>query len=420
MRRKNTVVDGILVGVLSFFIFWNLLSGLSFFFNGAFTKAFISSIGIFFNLIPFAVTVGCLFVDKTCLSAKNMQYAIMFAVSFLLIFAFLALFYGKIEVEIAICALNGAILIALNDRLKLRCFDVMIRGASFLFAVSALEYLLYVLAGIGIVTTSVYREIDSQTFDQLLFNFINSKELFPRFQSLCEEPGVVGTISGLLLFAVHGIPRYRRQYVVFLISGLLSFSLAFYALLFIRLFTAKTKAVYILLLIAAVTAFYLVFQDFIDLLIVDRISGDSLSSVDNRTSEALDMRIADAWRDGTLWFGQRDLSFMHGEDVGSGAKVFLWNYGITGILLLFVSYLYYYVGKIKSLKSSIWACVLFFVVLWISFYQRQWIYHMDYLIIVLSVPLLHSPLYGIKRRGVKTPATAHKNSKIIKRSHFRV
>lgn len=394
--KRSNRAESLLVGILTFYILWSFLSGLNFFYNGAVTSIFIN-FGVIFNLIPFLTILLCAAKDNTCISTSNFRYATVFAISFLSIFIFLLLFRSYTDIGIAVCALNGATLIATNDYIKIRCFNVFVKIVSLLLLVAVVEYVLFVFWGKGISVAYVYRETDSQEFNQLLFNFINAKEIFPRFQSLCEEPGVVGTISGLLLFVLRGDKQHRWQYIVFLISGLLSFSLAFYVLLAFHILTSRIKLRYLILIVALVSILYFFFKDYVDFLIISRVDQDSIGAIDNRASDILDTKIASAWSSGQLWFGHGDLSFMHGEDAGSGAKVYLWQYGIIGVLLLFFSYTYYYVGKIKSLSSSLWNCTLFFIVLWISFYQRQWIYHLDYMIIIMSVPLVFSSYYNAEK-----------------------
>ena len=60
--------------------------------------------------------------------------------------------------------------------------------------------------------------------------FIKILAVIFRFQSLTEEPGVVGTLCAFILFTIDR-KKYKKEFYIFCLAGILSLSLAFYLLL---------------------------------------------------------------------------------------------------------------------------------------------------------------------------------------------
>lgn len=379
-----------LVGYLVFKIFWSFFTNFSFWYGGALIHllgerfTLLTDIGLWMSYFL------CVSVKSTITTKQDTRNAIVYVAILITIWLLTLLNSGIAENNLIVYAFNGFVIIGIRDELKLKCFDGFVKVLAIMLIPAAVEYVIYELTGVGIITASnIQRGTYDLYVDQLLFNFVYTNYPIQRFQMLTEEPGLLGTCCAFLIFALRGKPQYRFQYVVFIIAGLLTFSFAFYIMLVVHLATSGIKGGYVLLFVVVGSLFYLYFKDAIDVMISYRIeSRDGADEMFGRSSYELDKAIDNAWKNGDLWFG-------HAVQVGEGQagyKVWIWMYGLIGLFLLFVYYLKYYLNKIKSLKASFFPCVLFFLVFWASFYQRQYIMYLDYLVVVLSIPALNSSL----------------------------
>jgi hypothetical protein len=195
---------------------------------------------------------------------------------------------------------------------------------------------------------------------------------FYRMSGPFDEPGVVGTVSALVLSA----NRYRVKStsdLVVLASGLLSFSLAFYLISLVYLVITNAKSIkgIFLVLFLLLSSFALLSQsEVLSSYTIDRMSiVDGRLSGDNRSNEVLDA-VFDDWLASPLkdfLFGNSD-GLPSGVD-GSSIKITLIKSGIFGVLLLVVIYFVVFLRLRKSLGLNFYL-VAFLVVFLLSAYQR--------------------------------------------------
>ena len=280
-------------------------------------------------------------------------------------------------------------LFLLRDDIKIRILDCFIRILAFIFLLSLFEHIVYFISGFRIV---VGRLVEAQgvvprPVTQTLFNFYLADSI--RFQSFAEEPGGVGTICSFLLFATSGCRKYRKQYIIFWLAGIFSFSLAFFLLAAIHLAFVTTNrrnrgTIMIVLLTAIV--FYFVFPSLVDELILDRLSG---GIDDNRSSGTLLAAFVSSWLDGSLWWGTPASSITNDYIVvgNAGATLMVYLYGIIRVGLLIIAYVLGYLINLKNthLQSKTFA-IVFLIVFWISFYQRQYVLFFSYILIYFVMP----------------------------------
>ena len=336
---------------------------------------------------------------------KNVAIILAF---FLFIYWILCFFTANILgiIDLLCQILIVILFVLLRDDIKFRVFDGFIRILAFLLFLSIIEYLIYQVTGFRIVVFGNLLRVGDKLFDQTLFNFmpqyrsysfIGLPEIF-RFQSLSEEPGSVGTTCALLLFATGGSKQYRFQHVVFWIAGILSLSLAFYAMAFAYLLFSTTKLKHIIPLLLLCVFFvyiYYSFQDVFDSFLLKRLQSDD---IDNRTSEELSQAIARSWRDGSLWLGHKlDSNLLEG---GSGIKLILYNVGIIGVLSIVLGYTKAYLIKMKSLKVSHWSCIAFLIVFWISYYQRAYLLMFQFVLPFFTMPVFLSYVESINKSSL--------------------
>lgn len=122
-----------------------------------------------------------------------------------------------------------------------------------------------------------------------------------RFMGPFDEPGRVGTVSAIILAVNNFKFKSKSDYVV-LLSGLASFSLAFYMLLFIYLAVVSSLSYKYFLTVFCFILFVLVaanFNETVSRYTVDRISiSDGKLSGDNRSNTNLDNYYS-AWLNGS-------------------------------------------------------------------------------------------------------------------------
>jgi hypothetical protein len=194
--------------------------------------------------------------------------------------------------------------------------------------------------------------------------------IFPRFRSIFLEPGHIGTVCALLLFTQLG--KWHKWYnVLMIIALLMSFSLAAYVLFVIIIFAGmwmkRKKVVLKLLAVAAVMTgigigayFYNDGNNLLYQLILVRMEPDS----DGRLSG--DNRVTDSFEDEYNSFLESD-DLLWGKDFtvekfgsgNSGYRVFIYNYGLVGVLIATLFYLAFIIDvRDRRAFLAMWAIVL--------------------------------------------------------------
>lgn len=392
--------ENFLVWTLVFYAMWSFVGGFMGFQGGLMNivQALHGSIPIiiflFIVLIYYLNSKPSVYSAPFMLSSSSVK--IMAAFIFMSFMPILS-GHGLISSNIFFDALIAAAFFCLRDDIKVRVLDLFIRVIAVIFFLSAVEWLLWRFTGFSIRLGQVTRY--RFTYFQTLFNFIPiasddywvDLSLIGRFQSIANEPGAVGTLCAFMLFATSNSKRYRFEYIVFWIAGILSFSLAFYVMAAMSIFIQikKNNLKYLLLGGIIIIILYHFFADMFDFLIMDRLNSDTHG--DNRINEVLLQRIVQSWNDGTLWFGNGNEEMDLIQEYGgvAGAMVAIYQYGIFGVLAMFLAYSSIYLRTLKGLVSgSKLTCYLFFIVFWFSFYQRHNITSFFVVLVFFTMPLL--------------------------------
>lgn len=282
-------------------------------------------------------------------------------------------------------------LLSLNVEIQKSTFRKYVWILSILFLLSAIEYIIFIVSGKGVLIATVMRVTDAKEgiFYHYLFNILTVHDVLYRFKGLCAEPGNMGTLCAFLLFATWRIKTLRFPFYVFLVCGLMSLSLAYYIFLTIFLLTnvkPSIKNFVIGLLVFA--AFIFVFRDFFEYRIVNRLTEvDDIEELDNRTTEIFDRYFYNAYDKGDLWLGVGSDNlppqiYSSGEGGNAGAKKWIFQYGIFGFIILFCIYnfVYYQISN-KRLNYYDW---VFLFVYWICFYKSS-VFLMPYIFVIYSM-----------------------------------
>lgn len=262
----------------------------------------------------------------------------------------------------------GFILLVLKDEVQITTVRIFLKLYCLLLTLSIIEFIIYYATGISIIKKIVIRS-NGQQFYNLLFNVVKITP-FPRFQSLADEPGLIGTLNAFILFSIGNNKRYKYYTIIIWISGILTFSLAFYALSFIKLISSKISIRMILpIFLGACIVGYFAY-DIFEKKIYDRLQ---LENIDNRSTYLVDKEISNSVETGSILFGHgfgfhEKLGDGEAEDGGAGAKIFLLEYGIIGLLFVLFFYSLLFFKNNNKLKFE---NIIFTIIFWISFYQRQ-------------------------------------------------
>ena len=312
-----------------------------------------------------------LFIDNSIIS-KNLKNVVVFAscMTFVYLFAYLNSGYNTLGGNYVVL-ISGSVFFALRKDIQQKCILWVINAYAVLFSLSLVEYMVDVLMDRRFVVANVMRPSSNaagfQFFVETLFNVRRIESGLPRFQSLTEEPGLIGTLCAFLLFITGNDPKYRKQFYVFLASMLLSFSLGGYVIAFFYFLFLGMKSIKNMFFVAAVfICMAFLFEDFFNELIYERSQSEEVLS---RTNERFDEQFDNAFETGELWFGKGAIG--SGAAGGNaGLRVWVYNYGIMSFLVVFICYNYIYISLCKKRRLS-YGQIIFLLTFWISFYQRS-------------------------------------------------
>lgn len=271
---------------------------------------------------------------------------------------------------------------------QIKSFNIIIKLGAFLLFCGIVEFILYTYFGISylLVDTMERGEESTQLYAHGIFNVFQLGELIPRFQGLFREPGFLGICSGLFLFKCH-VFSWKIS-IIWLISGVLSLSLAFYALAFVALayhiFITKLlfKPLYLVFIAVIITILVVILWDVLNDAIFLRVQ-DYLEYGDNRTTVDLDRDLIRMFSSSDSWFGYGYNKFIdRGYAFGNGGiKAELFKYGIINVCLFFLFFYLLLYSYPFTLKQKLF---LFFLYILCS-YNGDAKYAFHIYVIILSI-----------------------------------
>lgn len=197
----------------------------------------------------------------------------------------------------------------------------------------------------------------------------NRTEISYRFQSIFDEPGVVGTISGILLIGLVKV-KMNVQKAVLIVSGFCSMSLAFFLffIIYIVISIGIKRSIYLLTILPGLVVFlWLNPVRQIDGPIVEIVQ-QKIQRGNNRVDECFSVNFDRDFLNNAFFgkgFGATDSL---GCDVSSSMAQ-IYDYGLIGLFSIFlsVSLVYYKVifRRCNGCLFLFWLALMF-----INFYQR--------------------------------------------------
>lgn len=257
---------------------------------------------------------------------------------------------------------------------KLACLmDYLSKCMGGLLAVSSVCFLLY-LAGFPFIGIDASFADYQYTYTNYFFFMIDDRslfELFPRFSSVFLEPGHMGTATVFLLMTQFG--KWKKWYNISLqVATILSFSLAAYVLYVVLIFlklwvqgrhflTKLAITVAILTMITVSSFFYNNGENLLHDLIVMRMEvDDGELAGNNRVTEDFDKDFEKLAKTSDIIFGKK---IENPEFGNSGFKVYIYQNGIVGLLLVTFFYLSCMINcKKKEGASALIISILAFIV----------------------------------------------------------
>lgn len=319
-------------------------------------------------------------------SKRNIGFALALAVLYLLF----ALRDGN-NIFGIIARVLLVFIFAFNSRLIQATYKYFYNIYSFFLIPSIIAYIFVIFLGVDLPYNILEPEnaIKDHLFRQypcLIVSDDISVRTF-RFHSYFDEPGVVGTISGILLL-INGLNYKQWQTWVLILSGIFSLSFAFYLLFIFNILffqSTRVKVIFGGIIIALLIIF--ANNEIVQTLLLNRfmIENGQVAGI-NRTTSSMDFFMANFWNSDKLYLGYGNGYSQNFVNVGGASyKDLLINYGIIGLgSLSFLSILYgiKYLGFTKRLFvfALIWGCII---------YQRPFIFNLIYfylMYIILFIP----------------------------------
>ena len=346
---------------------------------------YVPIVNIFFYLLPLCLPI----IRRKQITVKNFKEAFIYFSIWGLTYAISVIVNSRMpETSFILYTLYGTVFLLMSDSVKQQTFHMFIMAFAVLLSLGIIEYVLY-LQGIYIPIGITTRDNAAAHYDliQWLFSFISLySEDYVRFQSLANEPGLIGTLCALLLFVLDK-KEYKKSFWVFVLAGILTLSLAFYLLFLLYIVSRMRSRKTFMMAVACLMALYMVYNVFQDTasvqLVTERI--ESGEDADNRTTYQFDQQLNKMINSSHVWLGMGygAISDLYLSDGGNaGAKVCFYHIGILGVFLLFILYTY----LIFQRKGFNYISFCFIVAFWLSFYQRDTI-SVPYNVIVFFSPL---------------------------------
>lgn len=263
--------------------------------------------------------------------------------------------------------------LALCDEAKSWIYQRFIKILSVIFFLGIIEYI-FAYMGISYTWGEAVRpnSTDTHPFYWGTFNIfpIYYKNLFFRFQSITEEPGLVGTLCFFILTTLD-FKKYKYQALVFLLSGILSMSLAFYLLIGLwgGLYLLFNKVKVFLYSILFVTIIYACFKQSIDQRILNRIEeGNKTERLDNRNSGKVKELYESILQDPNLFFtgiGKKTFESMKtGNSAGIVKNIVQYGFISVSLAVLAFSYMYF------QYRGITYETIILLLLFLVSLYQR--------------------------------------------------
>lgn len=304
---------------------------------------------------------------------------------FIVIFSFYVIYFMNFFTSKSIVIfLYLCILMILNEEDKEEIYEIFYKIISFLCFTGIISYMLYIYIrplNYEILPTVKNGWVFIRYLGVLILK--NSNNLLYRFQSIFGEPGELGTIIGMIFLFDDNYKKLKKERIILIISGILTFSLAFYAFLSLKFIISEIRIknkffIFILFLIFAITINPLI-KNIGGGELYYRVYGRIKTLNFNRKNNNAKLVLKEFYKNGNLLIGTREnINKKVNLDISS-IEVILYERGFLGlgILILFI----FFISNFFYVKNKIKLRILIFL---LSIYQRPNLLHTVYLLILIT------------------------------------
>lgn len=248
-----------------------------------------------------------------------------------------------------------------------------------------LSLIVYFLLLFGISIPGIFLPPLNELKDDYYFVYpfltVLNGDLSYGFLALFDEKGVVGTMCTFFLF-IEKCNLKKIGNLIILVSGILSFSLFFYLVLFIYLSYLtifentykKYRFSFLIIIIAgiiAATTTEIGKEKIVDRLSLTEKSDDRLFAGDNRASEDLKYYVSTIRGTSTYFFGTKDKNIKEMAQSSASIQNVIVRYGFVTLMSYLIFYFFYGAHLIKQRR----ALILFMLFLLLTLYNRPYIFN---------------------------------------------
>lgn len=286
-------------------------------------------------------------------------------------------------------------------------FNVFLIFSKILAVLLAISSLFYCLKIIGVYHPSLIESFGtdgrvyvSYFFNTMLsitqYNLFYKSTGFYRFYAFLNEPGLLGTISALMLCAFKFNFKQNKHLYIYLFAALASMSLASYITIVIGVLPfVKGKRIFHIILVFLIVSIFN-FQ-VLDKFIFSRIEFNDEGKLigDNRTSRNFDIVWNNFISSSDVFFGKgmgQHKTTVDEEGGVSSWKALVYNFGFFGLIL----YLSIFVSIFVSIKNKNKYCYMIFLLFILTIYHRPNILYSYYLLIFFGGLLVNSHNFNKK------------------------
>lgn len=327
---------------------------------------------------------------KECQKPDKRVYIILS--SFLVYFVFTYIIYATTVKGLFISILLDfypffVLLLCRNDELRLFS-HLFLNFIVCILLLSLIEYILILTKAVSLSPKIVYHgayPYPFRNYGLVLIVVDAGSLLIPRFQSIFTEPGQLGTVLSLMLYAYEYKLKDKRVLILF-ISCVLTMSLAAFVLMFFgwlvyKFCGSKKKIIMLMTILLSIFVVYLgVFtyysnnpDSILSKRIISRLLPDKEKGIqgNNRTTGKFDRAFSEQMEEidenMIFGFGENALEERLGIQWGNSSyAVYIFKYGMMGILLLLIFYL-----NMCFVNSSLFVFG-FLILVCLSFIQRPY------------------------------------------------
>lgn len=321
-------------------------------FFGSMNVWFMVPLFTYFPILAFLLAIASYLISRTsCRPIFTESYFLLPTIAFTMLVFYLCT-VNALNLNAYISAIFRILMMFFifryDRKLLNRIATILSKTLGGLLLISYPVFILYII-GFPLPNVNMVFNDGFYSFSNYFLFLIDDRSLFtivPRFQSIFLEPTYLGSTTALLLMTQRG--KWKKWYNVSLMAGLLiSFSLAgyvyFIAIIFLNMWIERKKIMVkflsIIVLISAIIGGSFIYNDgdnMLHNLIILRLEiDDGEMAGNNRVSKDFDTEYESFLQTSDIVFG-RDYDYSNFGD--SGYKVFFYDYGIIGVILLYIFY----------------------------------------------------------------------------------